>query len=211
VVVAANAYLPALLPEFDGKITPARGVCCRIAVPPEQGKRAPHNNNTYSIRYGPQEYDYLITRTDGSIVVGGAKQKVLLDDAYWQNNTDDSRLIPGAEEYFDGYMQRMFHGWEDSGAKVTDIWTGVMGYSADLLPWVGEVPGRHGIYVSAGFTGHGMPRILGCSAAIASLVRGDAEDVGQTPIPQQYWLTKDRLDADRNIARDYMAGDRPKL
>ncbi|KIW24208.1 uncharacterized protein PV07_09936 [Cladophialophora immunda] len=210
VIVATNAYLSALLPEFGDKITPARGVACRIAVP-ELGKTAPHLNNTYSIRYGPQEYDYLISKTDGSIVVGGAKQVVLLNDSYWRNNTDDSQLIPGAEKYFTGYMQRMFHGWEDSQARITDIWTGIMGYSSDLMPWVGEVPGKPGIFVSAGFTGHGMPRILGCSVAVASLVRGDAKHLSQTGLPAPYWITKDRLGSKRNIAREYMAGSRPSL
>ncbi|EXJ92403.1 hypothetical protein A1O3_00954 [Capronia epimyces CBS 606.96] len=210
VVVAANAYLSALLPEFNDKIIPARGIVCRIAVP-EQGKMAPHLNNSYSIRYGPQEYDYLISRTDGSIIVGGAKQKVLLDDAYWHNNTDDSQLIPGAANYFDGYMQRLFHGWENSGAKVTHTWTGVMGYSSDLMPWVGEMPGKPGIYVTAGFTGHGMPRILGCATAIASLVRGDVQYLSETKIPPPYWITKDRLRVKKNIAREYMAGSRPSL
>lgn len=210
VVLAANAYLSALLPEFGEKIFPARGIACRIAVP-EQGKMAPHLNNSYTIRYGPQEYDYLISRTDGSIIVGGAKQKVLLNDAYWLNNTDDSQLIPGADKHFDGYMQRLFHGWENSGAKVTHIWTGVMGYSSDLMPWVGELPGKPGIYVTAGFTGHGMPRILGCAAAVASLVRGDVQYLSETKIPSPYWITQDRLRTKNNIAREYMAGSRPSL
>lgn len=214
VIVATNAYTSNLLPEFADKVTPARGVACRIAVP--DGRPAPHLNNSYSIRFGPQEYDYLIARTDGSIVVGGAKQKVLLDDSYWRDNIDDSALIPGADEYFrEGYMQRLFHGWEESGATVTDIWTGVMGYSADLMPWVGEVPGRQGIFVVAGFTGHGMPRILGCSKAVARLVKAALGEgritIGDTGIPAPYWVTKDRLEGTRNIAREYMAGKRPKL
>lgn len=208
VVLATNAYLSTLLPEFGDKITPARGVACRIAVP-DDGKPAPHLNNSYSIRYGPQEYDYLIARTDGSIVVGGAKQVVLLNDSHWHGNIDDSQLIPGAEKYFDGYMQRMYHGWEDSGATVTDIWTGVMGYSSDLMPWVGEMPGKPGLFVCAGFTGHGMPRILGSSAAIASLVRGDVRDLRETNLPAPYWITKDRLSTTKSIARSYMAGSRP--
>lgn len=210
VVITTNAYLSTLLPEFADKITPARGIACRIAVP-KPGKMAPHLNNSYSIRYGPQEYDYLISRTDGSIIVGGAKQAVLPHESYWHNNVDDSQLIPGAEKYFDEYMQRMFHGWEASNARVTDIWTGVMGYSSDLMPWVGEMPGKPGVFVSAGFTGHGMPRILGCSEAVASLVRGNVHDLSGTKLPVPYWITRERLEEERNIAREYMAGSRPSL
>ncbi|KAK7894945.1 hypothetical protein LTR67_005684 [Exophiala xenobiotica] len=240
VVVTTNAYTGQLLNEFEGKITPARGVACRIATSTSgkhEGERdgvgvgvgagegvrlvrpPPHLNNTYSIRFGPQEYDYLISRTDGSIVVGGAKQAVLLDDNYWRDNTDDSQLIPGAREYFTGYMQRHFHGWEGTDAQITHIWTGVMGYSADLMPWVGEVPDRKGVFVSAGFTGHGMPRILGCAEAVAALVRGRVRVRGHgqgkdgmqgTKVPRPYWVTKERLEEKRDISREYMAGGRAK-
>jgi glycine/D-amino acid oxidase-like deaminating enzyme len=211
IVLATNAYLSTLQPEFRDKITPARGVACRIAVPESAMRPAPHLNNSYSIRFGPQEYDYLISRTDGSIVVGGAKQVVLSNEALWHNNVNDSELIPGAEKYFSGYMQRTFHGWEDSGAAVTDIWTGVMGYSSDLLPWVGEIPGKPGIYVNAGFTGHGMPRILGCAEALAALVRGDVTSLKQTRLPAPYWVTDKRLRTKSSITKDYMAGSRPSL
>lgn len=205
IIVATNGYT--LLPELESKITPAKGVACRIAVP-EGGKRAPHLNNSYAIRYGPGEYDYFISRTDGSVVVGGAKQAVLAKDEYWHNNTDDSELIPGAEKYFENYMQRMFHGWEDSGARVTDIWTGIMGYSADLMPWVGEMPGKPGIFVAAGYTGHGMPRVLACSVAIAALVRGDIKSLKETNVPQPYWITEDRLQVQGSSVREYMAHSR---
>lgn len=203
VVIATNGYT--LLHELADKITPAKGVACRIAVP-QSSRPAPHLNNSYSIRYGAGEYDYLISRTDGSIVVGGAKQAVLVKEEYWHNNADDSTLIPGADEYFKDYMQRTFHGWEDSGARVTDIWTGVMGYSADLMPWVGEMPGRPGVFVTAGFTGHGMPRVLGCSAAIAALVRQDVQSLQETDVPRPYWISQDRLQKRTSVVRDYMAG-----
>ncbi|KAK5046603.1 hypothetical protein LTR84_007364 [Exophiala bonariae] len=206
VIVATNGYN--LLPELADKITPAKGVACRIAIPPDSAKPAPHLNNSYSIRYGLGEYDYLIARTDGSIIVGGAKQAVLKQESYWHNNADDSSLVPGAEKYFDNYMQRTFHGWEDSGARVTDIWTGVMGYSADLLPWVGEMPGKPGLFVTAGFTGHGMPRVLGCSEAVAALVRGDVASLHETSVPQPYWITEDRLNVQKSVVKDYMAGSR---
>lgn len=206
VIVATNGYT--LLPELADKITPAKGVACRIAIPADSTKPAPHLNNSYSIRYGPGEYDYLISRTDGSIIVGGAKQAVLQQDSYWHNNADDSSLIPGAEQYFDNYMQRTFHGWEDTGARVTDIWTGVMGYSSDLMPWVGEMPVKPGLFVTAGFTGHGMPRVLGCSQAIAALERGDVASLEGTDIPQPYWITEDRLEEQKSVVREYMAGSR---
>ena len=208
ILVATNAYTSGLLPELKTRIVPVKGIACRIAVPAD-GKPPPHLNNTYSIRFKPQEYDYLIPRTDGSIVVGGAKQVLLLDDDNWLDNVDDSALIPGAEQYFDKYMQRTFNGWEESDAQVTDIWSGIMGYSADLKPWVGEIPNRPGVFITAGFTGHGMPQILGCSAAVAALMRGDVASIEATGLPQPFWITKERLHNETNLIRGYMAGSRP--
>jgi glycine/D-amino acid oxidase-like deaminating enzyme len=217
-VLASNAYTPALLPELQDKIVPAKGVVCRIAVPPNSDRRAPHLNNTYAIRYSPEHFDYLIPRSDGSIIVGGADAAVVSKQSNWHENVDDSQLIPGTEEFFNGYMQRTFHGWEDSQAQVTHIWAGIMGWSSDSMPWVGPVPGKPGVFVTAGFTGHGMPRILGCSKAVAQLLMADDASVDamkkQTGLPSPYWITKERLADKSSSIMEYPArrGDaRPKL
>lgn len=42
----------------------------------------------------------------------------------WFDVYDDSKLIEPAKHYFDGYMQRHFHGWEDSEAYTESIWSG---------------------------------------------------------------------------------------
>jgi glycine/D-amino acid oxidase-like deaminating enzyme len=77
-------------------------------------------------------------------------------------------------------MQERFIGWEDSGSKVDRIWTGIMGYTSDLLPSVGEVPGRNGCYIAAGFDGHGMPVIYLTMKGITEMVLKEKglEEVG---------------------------------
>jgi glycine/D-amino acid oxidase-like deaminating enzyme len=115
----------------------------------------------------------------------------------WHNVTDDSTLIKAAEDYFDGYMQRTFVGWEDSGATLDRIWTGIMGYNSDSLPSIGEVPGRKGCYIAAGFEGHGMPVIFLATKGVAKMVNKDVtyEDSG---LPIVYKTTKERLVSPRN-------------
>jgi hypothetical protein len=76
------------------------------------------------LRHNDWEYDYLISREDGSIVVGGAKRDFYRDLNTWFDNSDDSTLIESAKGYFDGYMQRTFKGWDGSLASVDKIWTG---------------------------------------------------------------------------------------
>ncbi len=122
VVFASNGFTAGILPEYSQKIVPCRGLCSRIVAPDPD--KAPYLNNTYRLQWSGRDiYDYLIPRVDGSIIVGGAKSK-MSDKSVWYDNTDDSELIEPAKGYFDGYMQRQFVGWEDSGAYVDKVWTG---------------------------------------------------------------------------------------
>lgn len=122
VLFATNAYTSKIAPEFKDHIIPVRGICSRIVVP--DGKVAPFLPQTYSIRHGPDMYDYLIPRNDGSIIVGGAKPNFWSDRSHWYNVSDDSKLIEPARTHFDGLMQRTFIGWENSGAYPDKVWTG---------------------------------------------------------------------------------------
>jgi glycine/D-amino acid oxidase-like deaminating enzyme len=190
VVVCTNAYTSSILPQYKGKIVPVRGVCSHIITP--NGATAPHLPSTYSVRHGPQEYDYLIPRADGSIIVGGARPAFWNDHSSWWDNTNDAELVAGTKEYFDNYMQRHFHGWENSGARLNKIWTGIMGYSSDLVPHLGEVPGKKGQYICAGFSGHGMPQILLASAGVARMVSEEVE-YEETGLPKLFKTTQERL------------------
>lgn len=121
IVYATNAYTSSILPEFTDKIVPVRGICSHI-VPGKNG--APLLPNSYIIRWSDTKYEYLIPRNDGSIIVGGARSMYYHDLDSWYNNVNDDKLIDLAKDYFDGYMQRVFRGWEDSGAHTSKVWTG---------------------------------------------------------------------------------------
>lgn len=154
IVHANNAYVGGLLPEYRKSIVPSKGICCRITVP--EGKTAPLLNNSYINREENKTLHYLVPRADGSIIVGGAAQEFKVFRDQWYNNTDDSTLIEAAKDYYRGYMQRTYTGWEDSGAEVDSIWSGIMGYTYDTHPHVGVVPEKPGNFVLAGFNGHGV-------------------------------------------------------
>ncbi|KAJ5223842.1 hypothetical protein N7468_008384 [Penicillium chermesinum] len=192
IVLATNAYTSALAPQYKGKIVPVRGTCCRIAVPP--GSTAPRLTNTYTLRFNNWDYDYLIPRADGSIVVGGARSSFYERDDNWHNVSDDSRVLEPAIRYFDNYMQRNFVGWENSYAYTDRVWTGIMGYSSDGLPHVGRVPGQEGQYIVAGFTGHGMPQIFLSAEAIAKMIVSGVgfEDTG---LPRLFQTSQQRIES----------------
>lgn len=122
VVHATNGYTSQVLPEYARGITPIRGVCSHIDSPLK--RQTPHLNNTYAIRFDSRNYDYLIPRTDGSIIVGGARQRFWHKPERWFNTVRDDELVDEASSYFDGYMQRYFSGWEKTQAETKKVWTG---------------------------------------------------------------------------------------
>jgi glycine/D-amino acid oxidase-like deaminating enzyme len=127
IIFCTNGYTASVLPQYTNKIVPVRGVCSHITTP--KGTNSPHLPNTYSLRFGGANYDYLIPRPDGSIVVGGARQTFLHNKESWYDSVkDNERPLSGSEQYFDGYMQRHFRGWEDSGAVTERVWTGSKSY-----------------------------------------------------------------------------------
>ncbi|KAL3418561.1 FAD dependent oxidoreductase superfamily protein [Phlyctema vagabunda] len=206
VVFASNAYTSAIASQFTDKIVPVRGICSRIVTPKD--KAPPFLPNTYSLRYGPSLYDYLIPRPDGSIVVGGAKQEFWHNKEWWYNVTDDSKLIEPAKNYFDGLMQKRFTGWEESGAYTDKVWTGIMGYSSDYMPYVGNVPGKPGQIIIAGFSGHGMPLIFLSAVGVAKILRKDVE-FKDTGIPKLFEPTVERLSSTKNDILDGLATSGP--
>lgn len=96
----------------------------------------------------------------------------------------------------------------------------VLGYSSDLLPFVGEHPSRPGVFLLAGFTGHGMPRIPVCAEALSSLVASrlpsssispaSAERAFREALPSPYILTQERLDSQVNLILGLMGAEGPQ-
>ncbi|KAH8660303.1 FAD dependent oxidoreductase [Xylariales sp. PMI_506] len=194
IVYATNGYTSSLMPEFAEKIVPVRGICSHIKP---VKKVAPFRSNSYMIRWSETNYEYLIPRLDGSIIVGGGRPDFYHDLPSWYGNVNDDSLIESATKYFDNYMQRVFHGWEDSGAYTAKLWTGIMGYSTDGMPFIGHVPGRKNQFMLAGFTGHGMPQVFLSAKGIAAMLL-DGAGFRDTGVPRIYEVTQARLDNPRN-------------
>jgi len=120
IIHTTNGYASALVPEMKGKIVPVKGMVARLV----STTKAPKLAESYMMRFSDYEYDYLIPRPDGSIVVGGARRDFYKDLDSWFDVSDDGSLIRGAEKYFEGYMQRHFRGWEDCDVRTESLWTG---------------------------------------------------------------------------------------
>ena len=86
-----------------------------------------------------------------------------------------------------------------------------MGYSSDLMPHIGELPQCLGMYMCAGFSGHGMPQIFGASKGVAQMVlRGSKFE--ETGLPQMFKTTQTRLDATTNAMEEALkaAWEKPR-
>ncbi|EAU37763.1 conserved hypothetical protein [Aspergillus terreus NIH2624] len=195
VIYANNAYVSGLLPEYQRNIIPCKGICCRITLP--DGTVPPLLNNSYIHRTKDNTLSYLVPRADGSIIVGGAAAQFRPFKEQWYNNVDDGSLIDAAKDYYDGYMQRTFHGWEGTDAKVDKIWSGIMGYSYDSNPHIGIVPAKDDQFIIAGFNGHGMPVIWLAAKELARMVvkRIPFEE---TSMPRLFQTSQFRIDRAMN-------------
>ena len=180
VLLATNAYTSYLLPKFSGVIVPVRGQVSAL-VPPQGSTPLDHS---YGFPSGTSDDDYLIHRDDGRLILGGerlasATKEVGISDDSEVNNDIASAL----SEVLSTHIKLGGDGEaEQKKLEAEYAWTGIMGYSADGSPWVGEVKpemggdGKGGLWVSAGYTGHGMPVAARCGIAAAQRMMGEGED-----------------------------------
>jgi len=105
-------------------------------------------------------------------------------------------------------------------------WTGIMGYSRDYHAWVGAVPevlggggGDGGLYICAGYTGHGMPVAALAAREVVGIMAGGQEAVqARSRLPPEYQVTEARVSVARaefktvaEVQKDGWAADFPDL
>jgi gamma-glutamylputrescine oxidase len=159
VVVAADGALPALVPEYAPRVRSRRLHMTATAPLPERV-----TDRLVYYRWG---YEYFQQRPDGRLLIGG------FSDADGEGSfTDSDEGSPAIWERIERHIR------EDLGldAVVTHRWAGLVGYSDDSLPYVGEVPGRPGLWVAGGYSGHGnVPGFLS-GRLIADAITGRADE-----------------------------------
>ncbi|KAK4038273.1 FAD dependent oxidoreductase-domain-containing protein [Parachaetomium inaequale] len=96
-------------------------------------------------------------------------------------------------------------------------WTGVMGYSRDHHAWVGAVPEslggggpQGGLWICAGYTGHGMPaaalsarevvrQMVGGEVVAAEAAEAGEEEGGRVRFPREFVLDEERVGRARGL------------
>ncbi|KIW79929.1 hypothetical protein Z517_06544 [Fonsecaea pedrosoi CBS 271.37] len=59
------------------------------------------------------------------------------------------------------------HSTDDDLLPLAASWTGIIGHSSDGHPWIGPAPDHPGVFVCAGYTGHGMTNAPLCGRDVA--------------------------------------------
>lgn len=198
VLLATNAHTSYLLPKLSNVIVPVRGQVCALR-PPKDSTLLTH---IYAwVTDGSESDDYLIERLSGELILGGERMTSSTAEV---GISHDDEVNPVVGQHLRCALSRALdlspsHTGKggDSCLDAAFEWTGIMGYSKDGYPWVGRVPSSlsgavegSGLWLSAGYTGHGMPVAARCGIAVAQRITGQLNPV---KIPAQYHITEDRI------------------
>jgi glycine/D-amino acid oxidase-like deaminating enzyme len=155
VVLATDGYTRGLLRALDDVVRPVRG---QVLVTESLGRDlfpCPH--------YARRGYAYWQQTLDQRLVVGGFRDK---DPDLEQ--TADEKTTPLIQGHLEQFAAELI------GVKprITHRWAGIFGMTADRLPLAGQEPGRDGLWVACGYSGHGNVLGLACGELVAGAILG---------------------------------------
>jgi glycine/D-amino acid oxidase-like deaminating enzyme len=157
IVVAADGHAATLLPELATIVRPVRG---QVLVTAPLGRRLferPH--------YARDGFDYWQQLEDGRLMVGGCRD-ASLDAEY----TADEETTPLVQHH----LERLVADLVGESPPITHRWAGIWGATPDSLPLAGPVPGRDGVWIAAGYSGHGNVLGFACGRLVARAIAGES-------------------------------------
>ena len=200
VVLATNAHTSALLPRFSELITPVRGQVCALRAP-EGSIPLGHTHlwTTKDRNDRVESDDYLIQHPLGELLLGG-ERKSLPDggEGIFRDDEMDSVVGQRLRRALRPALQLSSSDPQELEAKYE--WTGIMGFSADDYPWVGRVPESlggapeapdNGLWMAAGYTGHGMPVAARAAVAVSQRILGVTDNI--IVVPQEFEISEERV------------------
>jgi gamma-glutamylputrescine oxidase len=155
VLVATDGYGHGLVSELADLIWPTRGQVI-VSEPLDRVLYdRPH--------YARQGFDYWQQLPDRRLLLGGFRDTSILDEL-----TDVEATTPAIQSALEAYLREL--AGEDVG--IARRWAGIFGLTQDMLPLVGRVPGRDGIWVAGGYSGHGNVLGFACGELVAEAILG---------------------------------------
>jgi len=226
VLLCTNGYTSALIPGFSDLIVPTRGEMSSL-IPPAAVTPTSSTHHPLEYSYGfignkkqnIEQDDYLVQRPfsnkssgveGGELMFGGARSYAAHAGI---GVSDDSSIDEPAASYLRNELNVVLDLQNnDKELKATFEWSGIMGYSRDGHPWVGQVSedlglgGGKGLWVAAGYTGHGMPNTWLSGVAAVDLILG--EEKSQVDLPAAYAISAERVAKARTYDEVWLADSR---
>jgi glycine/D-amino acid oxidase-like deaminating enzyme len=156
VVVAGDGFTSSLLPELAPVVTATRGQVIATEPLADRLYDRPH--------YARGGYDYWHQLADGRLVIGGQRDAAL--DTEVTDAIETTELI---QDRLDALVEQLV----GHRPRVTHRWAGIWGTTPDLSPLIGRVPGRDGVWVAGGYSGHGNALGLACGDLVARAILGE--------------------------------------
>ncbi|WVQ75690.1 hypothetical protein IAR50_005320 [Cryptococcus sp. DSM 104548] len=215
VILCTNAHTPNLFKgsAIDQFLTPYRNQAANVTPPP-----AYSGAGALDYTYTTDNGTYLINTTHAGIVLGihhkRALELGLLERKDVFGNVDDSFVYPAVNKWLAEYCATNFEGWIETalGEGGMRFWSGIICLTQDTLPLIGQVPkeqvqggDNEGLYIAAGFHGHGMGRIVLCTKYLVDFIVSSKEGEGQwsDEFPKSFRISQERLDRG-NAVEGYM-------
>jgi gamma-glutamylputrescine oxidase len=155
VVIATDGYTSGLVPELDEAIRPVRGQVLATEPIGRMLYPCPH--------YARRGFDYWQQTPDARLVLGGRR-----DRSPDLELTGEEAVTDLIQDELTAFAEELL----GEPPRVTDRWAGIFGVTEDDLPLVGPVPGREGVWVAAGYSGHGNVLGLACGDLVGEAVLG---------------------------------------
>ncbi|KAJ7181107.1 FAD dependent oxidoreductase-domain-containing protein [Mycena filopes] len=192
VLHATNGYASHLLPHMAGtgfsSIIPVRGQVLAMRA------AAPLSALSTISWAGASGYWFPRPVTDADpdahplVILGGARDTA--GPPFEMGVTDDSVVNGVVGGVLRGFLATMFPGLYAPKREPEAEWTGIMGYTALEIPFVGEVVSDAedkwaGQFIAAGYHGHGMPRAFGCAEVVVQMI---AAEVSSNNTRKREWV-----------------------
>ena len=238
VILAINGYTSHLLPKFTPLIRPVQAQMSALTPPAAPEVSHDQQPRLIPMSYGFEGIgsmdrvmsDYLVqnpftvrsrseqtaSESGGQLMFGGGRHMAANHgEAVW----DDDFVDKNVEKYLRSLPERLNLTFGSSNSSKTtttstellDIdasWTGIIGHSLDGNPWVGAVPDHAGLFLCAGYTGHGMTNAPLCGRYVAQLAleglapelgvwqhqRQEGTDHWHGAVPRKYLISTERME-----------------
>lgn len=208
-IVPVRGQIGALLPPVPQSGDPAKLLnSYAFAADPDVDAAQDASLNT-----GAPRDDYLVQRPlpGGELIYGGGRRFARdLGVGEWR----DDELEEGVAKYLRSNLAPVLDLTPDQGGEggkegeggelgASFEWTGVMGYSRDHHAWVGPVPEsmggggpEGGLWICAGYTGHGMPAAALSAREVVRQMVGSGKDIEKDDgvrLPREFVLSDERV------------------